>query len=59
MLSALCRPNAFRGSLVDVDPTIQVSSLTERAGSPERAMCDAAAPARELASELRTAERVR
>jgi hypothetical protein len=43
---------------VTLDPDIQVSSLTERAGSPERAMREAAALVREAASELRAPERV-
>jgi glycerate kinase len=43
---------------VALDASIQVSSLTERAGSPERAMRDAAALVRELAAELRAPERV-
>jgi hypothetical protein len=40
---------------VTLDSDIQVSSLTEWAGSPERAMREAAALVRELAGELHAA----
>ena len=48
-------PVAVIAGYVDVEltPHIHVSSLTERAGSPERAMREAAALVRDAASELR------
>ena len=60
MLLNAPRAKAVIAGYVDVtlDPDIQVSSLTERAGSPERAMREAAALVRELASELRAPELV-
>jgi glycerate 2-kinase len=47
-------PVAVIAGCVDVELDIHVSSLTERAGSPERAMREAAALVRSAASELAT-----
>ena len=51
------KPVAVIAGYVDVelDAHIMVSSLTERAGSPERAMREAAALVRSAASELHKA----
>jgi glycerate kinase len=59
LFNARCAKAVIAGYVdVTLDTAIQVSSLTERAGSPERAMREAAALVRELASELRAPERV-
>jgi glycerate kinase len=60
LFNARCAKAVIAGHVdVTLDPDIHVSSLTERAGSTERAMREAAALVQELASELRAPERVR
>jgi len=59
LFNARCAKAVIAGYVaVGLDPDIQVSSLTDRAGSAERAMREAAALVREAAAELRAPERV-
>jgi glycerate kinase len=59
LFNARCAKAVIAGYVaVGLDPDIQVLSLTDRAGSVERAMREAAALVRKAAAELRAPERV-